>query len=54
MRPQWFTLAHIPFEQMWDDTHYWLPHILAGECINTVFYFNEDNETVNNSTIQII
>ena len=54
MRPQSFRLALIPFEQMWDDTHYWLPHILAGECINAIFYFNEDNEAVKNCTLQII
>ncbi|OGO60444.1 MAG: hypothetical protein A2032_01425 [Chloroflexi bacterium RBG_19FT_COMBO_49_13] len=54
MRPEWFKITHIPFEQMWDDTHYWLPHILAGERISAVFIINQDNETVKDYTIKLL
>jgi 8-oxo-dGTP diphosphatase len=53
MRPQWFDISHIPLEKMWDDTRYWLPHILAGDRIRAVFTMNQDNETVKDYTLQI-
>lgn len=31
MRPQWFPLDAIPYEEMWPDDKIWLPRILAGE-----------------------
>jgi 8-oxo-dGTP diphosphatase len=46
MRPAWFKVDEIPFEQMWQDDVHWLPRILAGERIEGRFTFAEDNETV--------
>ncbi len=54
MRPEWFEIDRIPLGQMWDDTHYWLPRILAGERIHAVFTLNQDNETVKDYSIQLI
>jgi 8-oxo-dGTP diphosphatase len=54
MRPEWFPLDAIPYAQMWDDTHHWLPHTLAKEKISASFTFNDDNETVQEYTIQIL
>ena len=54
MRPEWFDIAQIPLEQMWDDSRYWLPHLLAGDRIKAVFTLNQDNETVNYYRIQLI
>jgi len=30
MRPQWFRLEDIPFDNMWPDDRYWFPWMLAG------------------------
>ena len=54
MRPEWFGITQIPLEQMWDDTCYWLPHVLAGDPISAVFTLNQDNETVKDYTIQTL
>jgi 8-oxo-dGTP diphosphatase len=54
MRPEWFEISQIPFDQMWDDSHLWLPHILAGERINAEFSMHPDNETVKDYRIQLI
>jgi 8-oxo-dGTP diphosphatase len=54
MRPEWFAINQIPLEQMWDDSRFWLPHILAGERISAVFTLNQDNETVKDYNIHII
>jgi 8-oxo-dGTP pyrophosphatase MutT (NUDIX family) len=44
MRPQWFRIENIPYEQMWSDDIYWLPRVLKGENINGEFTFNEKDE----------
>lgn len=41
MAPQWFNLADIPYDQMWEDDKHWLPHILANK--NLVCQFTFDN-----------
>ena len=46
MKPYWFTVDDIPFEQMWQDDVLWLPRVLAGERIRGHFTFGADNETV--------
>jgi 8-oxo-dGTP diphosphatase len=46
MRPAWYAVDEIPFDQMWHDGSYWLPRFLAGERIRGRFVFAADNETV--------
>ena len=46
MRPAWFRVEEIPFEQMWQGDVHWLPRVLAGERVRGRFMFGEDNETV--------
>ncbi|MBN1936032.1 MAG: NUDIX domain-containing protein [Anaerolineae bacterium] len=45
--PAWFAVAEIPYDQMWDDCRYWLPHILDGKQLRARFEFSADNDTVN-------
>ncbi|MBU6390052.1 8-oxo-dGTP diphosphatase [Patescibacteria group bacterium] len=33
MRPEWFPVETLPFEQMWADDPVWLPLVLAGGII---------------------
>ena len=46
IRPAWFAVDAIPYDQMWDDGRYWLPLILQGQTIIAEFSFASDNETV--------
>ncbi len=46
MRPAWFPVDRLPFDQMWQDEPYWLPKVLAGERLRMRFVFADDNETV--------
>ena len=52
MSPAWFPIDGIPYDRMWDDDRYWLPHVLAGRRIRAEFSFAEDNETVSEWTIE--
>jgi len=44
MKPKWFEIDEIPYEQMWSDDIHWLPRVLKGEKVNGKFTFNEKDE----------
>ena len=46
MIPKWFPFKAVPYDQMWDDGRFWLPHILAGRSFTAHFTFESDNATV--------
>jgi 8-oxo-dGTP diphosphatase len=46
MKPVWFEINQLPFQQMWQDAPHWLPNILKGGQIRMRFVFESDNETV--------
>jgi 8-oxo-dGTP pyrophosphatase MutT (NUDIX family) len=52
MRPQWFNVSEIPYESMWDDDKYWLPHVLSGKKVDADFIFRE-GEIIDNHNIKI-
>jgi len=52
MTPAWFKIDDLPFERMWHDVTFWLPYILAGERIRASFTLKDDNETVDEMTIE--
>jgi len=39
VRPKWFKINEIPFDQMWPDDRFWLPRILNGEKLKAKFVF---------------
>lgn len=40
--PLWTDLAEIPYERMWEDDRYWLPHIIANRPFTGKFSFDGD------------
>lgn len=46
MLPKWFKIGEIPFEQMWDDDKFWLPHILEGKKFNAKFIFEKGEKVL--------
>jgi 8-oxo-dGTP diphosphatase len=53
MAPQWFNLRDIPYATMWDDDVLWLPAVLAGKKLQTVFDF-DDKEQMTRAEITIV
>jgi 8-oxo-dGTP diphosphatase len=41
MAPQWFDVASLPLDQMWDDEAYWLPRVLAGETLTGTITYDD-------------
>ncbi|MGV8172017.1 MAG: 8-oxo-dGTP diphosphatase [Candidatus Woesearchaeota archaeon] len=51
MDPKWFSLNAIPYKNMWDSDTLWLPKLLEKEHFHAIFFWKEDNETVDTYTI---
>lgn len=46
IKPIWFAEGQLPVHRMWHDNGFWLPKVLAGESVNAVFLFGEDNKVI--------
>ena len=46
MKPKWFAVDELPYEQMWDDDKFWLPGVLAGKKVKGNFIFNDQGKVV--------
>lgn len=44
--PEWFDVASLPVDEMWDDARHWLPGVLSGTPVRATFTFGEDLATV--------
>ncbi len=51
IRPEWFPIASLPFDRMWDDGKDWLPRVLAGERLRAIFSYGPDCATVAESDV---
>lgn len=44
MAPRWFDRDRLPFDAMWPDDAYWLPHVLNGACLSAHFLYHNERE----------
>lgn len=51
MSPEWFNIADIPYDQMWEDDRHWLPQVLAGEKVTGMFTFDADDKLISHSVM---
>ena len=47
MRPQWFSLESLSFDQMWDDDRHWFPLFLQGAKFEGQFHFSAAQKLLN-------
>lgn len=52
IEPAWFQQQAIPYDRMWDDARYWLPHILAGQKREAAFVFNHELKVVRSTIVK--
>ncbi|MRI32272.1 NUDIX hydrolase [Endozoicomonas sp. OPT23] len=38
--PLWYSVEDMPYEEMWEDDHIWLPKLLAGKSFHGKFIFD--------------
>ena len=53
MKPKWFNINEIPYDQMWADDKYWLPLFLKKKKFEGKFLFNEFNEIIDYSLLEV-
>ena len=41
MRPKWYPVNRLPFDDMWVDDPHWVPLVLTGKKINAKFLFDD-------------
>ncbi len=46
MRPRWFSVSEIPFEQMWKDDRYWFGLFLQDKKFRGRFVFDADHQII--------
>ncbi len=53
MKPQWFLVSDIPFDQMWSSDIHWLPKVIGGELLKARFVFGKSDEVLEKDIQQI-
>ena len=46
MKPQWFAVEEVPYDEMWADDAIWLPKVLAGKVVAAGFVYRSEREMV--------
>ncbi len=46
MNPKWYPFDQIPYDDMWVDDKYWLPHLLDNVPFTAEFYFDADGKKI--------
>jgi len=47
MKPKWFDIQNIPYNNMWDDDKFWLPLFLKNKKTKCKFFFDDDDKIIN-------
>lgn len=53
MKPQWYTVADIPFKNMWPDDIFWLPHVIDGKKVKAMFTF-ADGDVITDQKVDVV
>lgn len=52
MRPKWFNINDVPYDEMWKSDREWLPRILSGEKIKANYTYTCEGGDVTSRQIQ--
>lgn len=53
MKPEWYISNNLPFDTMWPDDQFWVPHMIDGKLIKGSFVFGE-NDVILEQEITIV
>jgi mutator protein MutT len=53
MKPKWFAVDEIPYDDMWPDDVYWLPLVLEGNKVTADFKLDE-NEIITDYAVDTV
>lgn len=52
--PRWVPADDLPYDRMWADDRYWLPHLLDGEPFEAEFEFDADGEELVSKSVETV
>lgn len=53
MKPQWFEIDEIPFDDMWPDDKYWMPLFLNSKKFKGRFLFGESDGILEQDLVEV-
>lgn len=53
MKPVWYAIDDIPYDNMWVDDYIWLPPVLEGNLVKGRFVFAGEEEIVDSELVQV-
>ena len=53
MKPQWFEVEKLPYNEMWVDDKYWSPLLFAGKKFTAKFLFDSDDQIVEHTLQEV-
>jgi 8-oxo-dGTP diphosphatase len=53
MAPQWFKVSDMPYSAMWQDDRYWMPQVLEGKLLKTLFTFDTDDNLLEQTVEEV-
>ena len=53
MRPEWFLVNELPFQDMWPDDIFWLPEVVKGNLLKAMIKFGE-KDVVLDKKVEIV
>lgn len=53
MKPQWFGVDEIPFDDMWPDDIYWMPLFLSGKKFRGKFFFGKSDTILSKELVEV-
>ena len=53
MKPQWFDIDKIPFNEMWPDDIYWMPLFLSGKKFKGKFLFGKSDVILEKELVEV-
>lgn len=51
--PEWHPATNLPYEEMWVDDRFWMPHMLAGESFAGTFVLTDDGEAMHRYEMEL-
>ncbi len=51
---RWFHKDALPYDNMWADDRYWLPHLIEGKKFEGVFVFSEDSKELLKASVTLL
>jgi 8-oxo-dGTP diphosphatase len=49
MKPEWYAVENIPYDNMWQDNEFWLPQILAGNKVYGEFSYDYEEKLLSHN-----